>query len=121
MYKKFAPILLIVVLAALAVGLTYWRGQSQEPLLQQTAETVSTADWKTYNNTSKGYSIKYPSTWKEESGFLYSPEMYNAREGGPYSLLVGIESKFASISDMLNNEPACKQNVGHFNVGNSEV
>lgn len=84
--KKFYPIFLIVALATITVGLTYWRGQSQPvvtlPILPPeppvadaqnqatqpppTLDTapVSTADWKTYRNTELGVEFSYPAEYE---------------------------------------------------------
>ncbi len=80
MNKKFAPVILVVVLASLAVGVSYWRGQgeitlpfarpvtdAQNQVTQPTVNTpapISTADWKTYRNEVYGYSIRYPANWE---------------------------------------------------------
>jgi hypothetical protein len=40
-------------------------------------QTVNTSDWKTYTNTSYGYSIQYPSSWKiEDKTAMYSPQSF---------------------------------------------
>lgn len=85
MDKKFAPILLVIVLVLLAVAAIYWRGQNpsalpepqvadgqnqatQQPPTLDTAP-VSTADWKTYENRKYGYKIELPRSWGTVSDF----------------------------------------------------
>ncbi len=97
--KKIYPILLIVVLAALAVGVTYWRGKSQsalpseppvadaqnqvieQPTSNEVTDTapVSTAGWKTYKNKENNYEFKYPSDWFVKDGSEFHKD-YNTGE-----------------------------------------
>ena len=91
--KKLYPVLLVLILAALAVAATFWRGQNQvaSPMEQPITDVqnqvvepqpasnpenkfdtapVSTADWKTYRGGS--YEFRYPKTWSLDETKLNS-------------------------------------------------
>ncbi|MEK7125621.1 MAG: hypothetical protein AAB880_01770 [Patescibacteria group bacterium] len=91
--KKLYPVLLVLILAALAVAATFWRGQNQvaSPMEQPITDVqnqvvepqpasnpenkfdtapVSTADWQTYNVISVGHklSFEYSKDWVLSEG-----------------------------------------------------
>ncbi|MEK7062180.1 MAG: PsbP-related protein [Patescibacteria group bacterium] len=84
--KGFANIILVVVIVILLGVVGYFAlVKKSEPIAQQTpistppttqtptqqtpAPKDETVNWKTYTNTNRGYSIKYPSDWAfEEQG-----------------------------------------------------
>ena len=94
MNKKLTPVIVILVLAAIAVGVTYWRGRvpvtttqdqtqpvveqgnqiAPPPVVSDTPAPVSAADWKVCRNEKYGYEVKYPSDWK-----IYKPGAPEAR------------------------------------------
>ncbi|OGE37917.1 hypothetical protein A3B45_01330 [Candidatus Daviesbacteria bacterium RIFCSPLOWO2_01_FULL_39_12] len=83
--KGFAPILIIILIAALAIGgyLVYsdkigvYQNQpkpipSPQPMTQpspspatiyESTNSAETANWKTYTHYELGYTVKYPETW----------------------------------------------------------
>gem|GEM_PF-4623840 len=66
-WSKFALILFVIILVLEIIQIKFIY-QTTSQILQQsprasTSVTDETANWKTYTNTSHGYSIKYPTTW----------------------------------------------------------
>lgn len=82
----------------------------------QTAPTTNTSQEKQTVNFTTNY---LPSGWVIENNFFYSPEMYNAREGGPYSLHITINNKFSSINDYLNSKANCIKDKTELNINNN--
>lgn len=60
-----------------------------------------------------------PPKWVIEDDTFYSPEMYNAREGGPYSLHITVNNKFSSIKDYLENKASCINNKIDYNINDN--
>lgn len=83
----------------------------QEGRKGATVSASELASWKTYRNETQGFEVKYPPDWELEDETLYSPEMYNAREGGPYSLMIGV-TKERSLAF-----PVCVKDAESFAIG----
>ena len=69
--KKLYPIFLIVILVALAVGVTYWRGQGETSLpfarpVSDTQNQASSSNWQDYKSEKYGFELKMPTGWKVE-------------------------------------------------------
>lgn len=65
-----------------------------------------------------------PSGWIIENNIFYSPEMYNAREGGPYSLLIKVNDQFDSIDNYFKDETLteeCFNNKNSFTLNGNNV
>jgi hypothetical protein len=60
-----------------------------------------------------------PNKWIIEDGVFYSPEMYSAREGGPYSLYIKINQNFSSVEDYLASKGDCVENKKELNINNN--
>lgn len=73
---KIKPWLLIVlaVVVLAAIGFFVWNVQQNKKIAtptlgaSTTTSTISTADWKTYTNSTFSYSLKYPSDWTLVAG-----------------------------------------------------
>lgn len=76
----FAPILIVVIIAALVGGFLIYQNQTKPVLpvkqvVQPLPKVDETANWKTYSNTKSGFELKYPQNWiiitSEEKGLVY--------------------------------------------------
>lgn len=112
MQKGFAPILIIIILAMVALGgyLVYQKQTKLPASSPQTAQSVSneTENWKTYTNTKYSYEFKYPSAWSlgettENSLKINLPN--ELLKDYPYSLVI---KWYKSYQDV---EPIFKYNV----------
>lgn len=78
--KGFAPILVVLIIAALAFGGFYYFGTQRpktSPQIVKSTQVISTpatdetANWKTYTSTESKYTFKYPQDWNFPSGISH--------------------------------------------------
>jgi hypothetical protein len=121
--QGFAPLIIILIIAALAIGGgVYYVKKNKTPAVEvntntQSTTTVSTPDtstkannqtnsntdsgWKTYTNSTYGYSFQYPSNWYVNT--QYSNQDYTPRGPAPYDY-VGGDTSISNYSVTEINE-----------------
>lgn len=62
-----------------------------------------------------------PDNWVVENGTFYSPEMYNMREGGPYSLNIKINKEFRVLKDYLASKKDCIKNKVELSINSHQA
>ncbi len=82
-------------------------------------EKSDTSNWQIYRN--EEFEVKYPTNWIVESNIFYSPETYNAREGGLYTLFITINPSFNSTDEFLESQGECIQNITNFIVNDQKI
>ena len=122
MKKALATIGLIAFVVLLLLGIRYLlieidkmeheRLEVQSQLLVNfnrniKTEEMDTSDWLTYRNEEYGFEVKYPKDWQLENEILYSPEMFEVREGGPYSLLIKFNDSKMNIDEYIKDSQEC--------------
>ncbi|NCS96888.1 hypothetical protein GW756_05980 [bacterium] len=59
-----------------------------------------------------------PADWHAEGQFMYSPEMYDYREDGPFSLYITINGQFSTIDEYLADKGDCVKDKTELTVSN---
>jgi len=109
----------IVIAVLILSGCTKERPQPNSLNEKSTTNEVSPAPNIIQDKKAADFKTSYiPDGWVIEEDFFYSPEMYNAREGGPYSLYISINEKFTSIDDYHKDKSNCITNKAELKINN---
>ena len=99
---------MMVISVLVLSGCTKEQSQPNSLNEKSTTNEASLAPNVAQKNKNADFTTSYiPDGWVIEKNFFYSPETYNAREGGPYSLHITINEKFSSIDDYLKDKSNC--------------
>jgi len=110
---------MMVISVLILNGCTKERPQPNSLNEKSTINEVSPTPNITQEKKMADFTTSYiPDSWVIEENFFYSPEMYNAREGGPYSLNININEKFSSIDNYLKDKSNCVTDKTEFKINN---
>jgi len=113
-------ILIIISAILILSGCSYTRPQPNSLTKDQSADQTTPIPSPAIEKQAVAFTTSHlPSGWVIENNFIYSPEMYNAREGGPYSLNITINEKFSTINDYLKSKENCIKNKTELNINNN--
>lgn len=102
--KGFGPIILIIAIAAVMVGIFLWSKNQREQRQEKVKEELITHDqyynWKTYNNRSLGFSIRYPKEWyiREYGDYAANFTIVDPQEATPGA----IRARFIKLSEKID-------------------
>jgi len=113
---KKLPIIIISVL--LLTGCSHVKPQPNSQVDNQNINQVI-SDTSNQKTPATYLTASYlPTDWIIENNTYYSPEMYNMREGGPYSLMIKINKDFPSIEEYLSSKSNCIENKAELLINN---
>jgi len=116
---KTLLISMMVISVLILSGCTKEQPQLNSLNEKSTTNEVSPAPNIKQEKNAADFTTSYiPDGWVIEENFFYSPEMYNAREGGPYSLHLTINEKFSSIDSYLKDKSNCVADKTEFKTNN---
>ncbi len=119
--KRVLIILLVILLVTLSSLVTYLFVKPQAPSQKPTIATSPSvqaiptpgpvADWKTYTNSSFGFSFRYPADWNAE----WDNQVTVKKGGGNYALVIipSNNSKHLSLKDYVTTAPYTSLHEDH--------